>query len=915
MKNLFTKISSVLLMLLWVHTSAFAQTTVTGKITDEESGEPIVGVAVVVKGKVTGTTTDVNGEFSLETNSTPPFTLIISSIGFIGQEIEVTQNNQQVSITLKSSTVKMDQLVVSASKVEESIMEAPVSIEKLAITELRNTPSFDMYDAIGNLKGVQINNGSLTFSSVNTRGFADMQNWRFIQLIDGVELNAPGLNYPVGGNSGPANVDIASIELVPGASSALYGANAFNGLLNISTKDPFYYQGLSAYFKGGVTVQDAGGTNPLMDVGVRYAKAFNDKFAFKFTFGTLQGTDWTADDQSFYIDNTTATFATDAQINALLSTPRNSPNFNAVNVYGDEIAVPVDLVGDGTLTNINRTGIREQDIVNYDVQTYKFSAGLYYRISESVEINYTYSYAESDAILRHTTIYPLVNFNQQIHRAEIKGSNFNILGYYSRENAADSYAMLATGSFIEEGRKSSAVWGTDYGAAFRGEVNGVSAGSHDAARTYADRDLIPIGSDAYNTIRSATLNNSDISTGGSKFVDRSSFFNILGDYNFTQIKDIVEIQIGGNYRRFRLDSEGQLFNDGPLGFNEPIPIDEYGFFIQAGKKLFSERLSLRGSLRYDKNQNFEGRVTPRISAVVSLDPEKRHNIRASYQTGFRNPATQETYIGLDIGSAILLGGTEDNINNYSYQLGDGTVLDGRELFDNLYTIASFTAFAGTGFQDPSVLQLANLDFIKQEKNTTYEIGYKGLFGDKLFVDLSYYYTQYDDFVVRLTTFSLAASRAYLVYTNIDDRVTSQGVGLTLEYSLPGDFKLGGNYSYTSFDADEAVANEPGFLPSFNTPENRFNLSFSNTSVAGTDFGFNLKYRWSQDYVWQSPFGRGDIPGFGIVDLALTYKINKLKSSLKLGASNLFNNEYRTVYGGPQIGSIYYISWTYDEIFK
>ena len=315
-----------------------------------------------------------------------------------------------------------------------------------------------------------------------------------------------------------------------------------------------------------------------------YAKAFNDKFAFKVTFGTLQGTDWTADDQSFHINNTLATTRTQDQINALLATPSNSPVFDAVNVYGDEAngAAAGVVLAPGDTVSIHRTGIREQDIVDYDVQTYKFSAGLYYRISESIEANYTFSYAQSDAILRHTTIYPLVNFSQQMHRAEIKGPNFNLLGYYSRENAGDSYAMLATGAFIEQGRKSNALWGADYGAAFRGEVSGVTAGSHDAARVYADRDLIPIGSEAYNAIRNATLSNPDISTGGSKFIDRTSFFNILGDYNFTQIKDIVELQIGGNYRRFRLDSEGQLFNDGPLGFNAPIPIDEYGFFIQAG---------------------------------------------------------------------------------------------------------------------------------------------------------------------------------------------------------------------------------------------------------------------------------------------------------------------------------------------
>ncbi|MEO1653117.1 MAG: TonB-dependent receptor, partial [Bacteroidota bacterium] len=613
------------------------------------------------------------------------------------------------------------------------------------------------------------------------------------------------------------------------------------------------------------------------------------------------------------ISNTIATTQSQEAINSLLQTPRNDPNFNAVNVYGDEVQVDVDL-GNSTVP-INRTGIREEDIVDYDVQTYRMSAGLHYRLTEDIEINYTYSYTQSDAILRHTTIYPLVNFNQQFHRGEIKGSNFNILGYYSRENAADSYAMLATGSFIEQGRKSNEAWGADYGAAFRGEVSGVTGGSHDAARIYADRDMPAVGSDAFNALRTATLTNPDISTGGSQFIDRTSFINILGNYNFTQIEDILEVQVGANYRRFRLDSEGQLFNDGPLGFNAPIPIDEYGFFVQLGKKLFNDRLKLRASLRYDKNQNFEGRVTPRASAVFSLDPDKRHNLRASFQTGFRNPATQETYIALDIGSAILLGGTEDNIDNYSYDLGDGTIVQGRDIFDGLVTPASFGAFAATGFTDPSVLELSNLDFIKQERNNTFEVGYKGLFGDKLFIDLSYYYTVYSDFVVRLTTISPSTGRAFLVYTNVDDDITSQGVGLSLEYSLPGNFKIGGNYTYTQFDADEAVANEPGFLPSFNTPENRFNLSFSNADIASTNFGFNLKYRWSQDYTWQSPFGAGEIPGFGIVDLALSYKFDKLKSSLKLGASNLFNNEYRTVYGGPNIGSIYYVSWTYDQIFR
>ena len=883
--------------------TVYAQTTLKGKVVDEQ-GSPLIGASVQIEGTVTGTITDANGNFEFATSRSQPLTLIISYVGYFKET--VTYTGSELSITMKSDVQTLKAVTVSAaSRVDESILEAPVTIEKLTLSDLRSSPTLDAYSAIGTMKGVQTNDGSLTFSSVNTRGFADMQNWRFVQLIDGMDASAPGLNYPIGGLSGPADIDIASIELVPGANSALYGANAFNGLLTINTKDPFYYQGLSAYVRTGVTVQDAGGTNPLTDFGFRYAKSYKDKFAFKINAGYFTATDWTANDESFYIDNTTATAATEDQIAALLNTPRNDPNFNAVNIYGDEVVATVDLDGDGTPeTPINRTGIAEADIVDYDTYTFKTDATLSYRLTENLEASYSYRYIESNAILRHTTIYPLRGFNQQFHNLRLKGSNWDVQAFTSKENAGDSYAMLVTGGFIEQGRRSNEDWAALYGAAY--QSNG---GNHDAARIAADAGMPAPGSAQFNALRDASLSNSDITTGGSKFVDNSSLSSLSGNYQFTAIKNVVDLQTGFRYRRFKLDSEGQLFNDGPQGFNEPIPVEEYGGYLQAGKKLANDRINLRASLRYDKHQDFEGKLTPRLSGVFQLDQEKNHFLRASYQTGFRNAASQEGYINLDIGSAILLGGIENNLENLTAMTAAGPV-DGKTLHSELVTIASFGAFQASG--DPTVLQRADLPFLVQEKNSTWEIGYKGIIGGKLFVDLNYYNTTYQDLIVRLTTVSLLTGRAYLVYTNIEDDVTSNGIGAQFDYVLGKGYKAGINYTYTNFDADEAVRNEPGFLPSFNTPENRVNLSFSGSGVGGTELGFNLKVRYWDDYVWQSPFGRGDIESQTLVDLALTYNIRNLQSQVKLGATNLFNSEYRTVYGGPNIGSIYAITWTFDQ---
>src|SRR5258706_13432930 len=338
-----------LLMLLLFPVCLLAQGIKVGGNVKTASGEPLEGVSILVKGTTSGTLTDSTGNFSLSISKPLPFKLLVSYVGFIAAEINVTEESKRINLELQEANALGEIVVYAASRIEERILEAPVTIEKIDLKELRTTPAFDAYSTINNLKGVQANTGSLTFTSVNTRGFADMQNFRFVQLIDGMDASTPGLGYPIGGASGPADIDIASIELVPGASSALYGANAFNGLLTINTKNPFQCPGLSAYLKTGVTTQDDGGTHPINEVGFRYAKAFKNKFAFKVNLGCLKATDWTANDESFYINITRA-----ANPAPFLSKPRNDPNFDAVNVYGDEVVAPVRLTSAATTTNINR---------------------------------------------------------------------------------------------------------------------------------------------------------------------------------------------------------------------------------------------------------------------------------------------------------------------------------------------------------------------------------------------------------------------------------------------------------------------------------------------------------------------------------------------------------------------------------
>jgi len=254
MKRKLTSTLTSLLLFLSFSFSAFGQgTTVSGTITESSTEDPLAGVNILVKGTVQGTITNISGNFNLSVSNSPPITLVVSYIGFKTQELEISENNtSNLSLQMEEQTLLGQEIVVSASRVEESILRSPVTIEKMDILAIKETASTSFYDAIANLKGVDYSAQGLIHKTINTRGFAANGNTRFVQLIDGIDNQAPGLNFPVGNIVGISDMDLESAELIPGAASALYGPNALNGILLLNSKSPFEYQGLSASTKTGV---------------------------------------------------------------------------------------------------------------------------------------------------------------------------------------------------------------------------------------------------------------------------------------------------------------------------------------------------------------------------------------------------------------------------------------------------------------------------------------------------------------------------------------------------------------------------------------------------------------------------------------------------------------------------------------
>jgi outer membrane receptor protein involved in Fe transport len=918
----------LLFVLLLTSINLFAQEVkVTGNITDAATGKPVSGASISVKGKLTGTTTDSKGNYTLSANKLKlPFTIVISAVGFEVQESPITSADNNISIKLTQKAIVLNEVVSSATRINQSILQSPVSIEKMSLKAIKDNPSFSFYDGLQSLKGLEAVTSSLTYKQINTRGFNSTGNSRFLQLVDGVDNQTPGLNFSVGNLFGASDIDIESVEVIPGAASALYGPVAFNGLLSLKTKDPFKYQGLTVQVKSGLNHfgESVVKSQGLYDFAARYAKAFNDKFAFKLNASYLTGRDWYADN---YTDVSASTPA--AQRGP------NNPGRDALNIYGDEVSKTLPGIG-----LVSRTGYEEKNLMNYNVYSLKLNGALQYRFSNNLEAIYQYNYGRGTASYTGSSRFDLNNFVLQTHRIELKGSNFFIRGYSVGENSHDSYNTRSLAQFINRDwvkdlngntvtpDKADDTWFTRYAAAYNGTINGVTAQNNTAARTFADQGRFLPGTTQFNDAKNTSIHNYGLS--GAGVFSNSKFYHAEGQYDFTSAIKVFELLAGGSFRDYRMFTNGSLFDDK----DKRITIKEYGSFLQAAKKLFDDNLKLTASIRYDKNENFKGNFTPRFSAVYTVD--KTSNFRASYQTGFRNPTPVDQFIHLNVGPITILGGAPNNSK-------------GLNVYENSFTSSSVSAFGaafgkavqtGTPFpqaveQNKGLLQKASVAYIKPEQQKAFELGYKGLIMDKLLIDLNYYHSSYNNFILNTVVIqpsnpilgsdgqvtTAAATdipnskvHAFQLYTNAPDKVSAQGASAGLTYLLNGGYAVGGNATLSVFNLRNA---NPNNIAAFNTPKWSTNATFGNSNVIN-DFGFNVSWHWQSAYDWYGTFNGtrpGRVDAYSLVDLQFSKKLPKLQSTIKLGGSNIFNNKVYQSYGSPAIGAIYYVSIVFDDLLK
>lgn len=966
--------------LFFVPCSSWAQgnnfIVLTGTIVQQDTRSPLQGVNVSIKGTVAGTSTDSKGDFVLKTKSKYPFTLTFSSVGFETQEFNITGPESKLNIALITQTVLGKEVVVTASRVEESILKSPVAIEKLDIRAIRESPAPSFYDALENVKGVQMTTSSITFKVPNTRGFNIPNNFRFVQLVDGVDMQAGTLGVPLGNAIGPTELDIASVEVTPGAASALYGMSAINGMANLITKSPFLYQGLSVYSKTGLN--HVGGTgrdiSNLTETAVRYAQAFNNKFAFKLNVSYMRGTDWLSDTKTNQNPNNLNTANPKfAELNA----DADNPAYDAWNKYGDDNGSNAVTISGLTIPGqtgsqsiiVRRTGYWEKDVVKPEVDNLKFDAAIHYKISDNAELSYGYRFGKLDGLFQRGNKIQMDNVTVQNHKVELRGSNYFIKSYVSIESTGDSYNIkpLVDNLDITSGGKNS-VWQAKYKTALQTALNGGSslADALRIGRTAADAGRVEPGTPEFNALKNTIIgiNNWDHkdvvggdapATGGAWLNQHSRTYHTDAQWDLSNKVKVVDLLVGGDVRVYEVVPDGNNFVDfsrplaernTPLAdgsFGDNVYYKKFGGFAQVTKTLFDKKLKLFGSLRLDYNPEFEAKFNPRIAAVYTV--AEKHNFRVSLQNGYRFPALFEAVSFVNNGNVRRVGGL-------SY------INEGLNYLDNSYTLVSSDIFnaavnadVSTGLsvndaalKNKALLEVTALSPTRPERINSFELGYKSvLLENKLVVDLDGYINEYDGFLGQVevsvpykkavaggANFAeqapvgsdeaiLAMIRAnrdaqqtrYRVYTNAKNKYTNYGSSLGLTYNFYQKYTISGNASYNNITKNDQA---DVFVTGFNTPNWSTNISFGNREIL-KNFGFNVVYRWQEEFLWESPLVNGTVPAFGTVDAQVTLRIPSSKASIKIGGSNILNKNYVQYAGGPTLGGLYYAAITFDGLLQ
>ncbi len=897
---------------------------INGSVVDDKN-EPIIGasVRVLINGELSnvGTVTDFDGKWSLEIYNFP-VQVEVNSMGYSSQR-KLIENSRSVIIRLRPDRNVLKEVSVVQQRLSEQQEKSALTVESMDALAIKESPSVSFYDHLGTLKGVDLTSASIGFKIINTRGFNSTSPVRSLQLIDGVDNQSPGLNFSLGNFLGAPDLDIVSVDVIAGASTAFYGPSAFNGVISMTTKDPFDFTGISSSLKVG--------ERNLTEFSVRWADKVNEKFAYKINLFALKADDWEAGNMT----------ATDISADNEL----NPGGYDAVNRYGDEEYWDAggDVKGYPGLGRFYRPGIEERHLVDYDTENIKLTTALHYKFNDKVRGIYAMNFGAGTTVYQGDNRYSLKDILFLQNRLELREETgkWFLRAYSTHEDAGNSYDAYFTALRMQDSIVPNQFYSNQYrtmwyifnrpqvralpdfpsntlsNSDFEAEMQQVIANNrdffnqlHDTTNTIVMNYMEAVyGYSVVNYLKPGTaefdqlkghITSSLFTEGGSRFYDKSALYHTQGERRFDT--EAGQFRVGGNVRIYTPNSAGTIFSD-----TSGVVIRNYEGGIYGGWEQFymDERLKASVTARLDKNQNFQPLLSPAASVVYKAN--ENNTLRFSVSSAIRNPTLADQYLYYNVGRAVLLG----NLNG----------------FDSLVTLDNIVEYLGKPGADRLTHDFGyfDIDAIRPERVRTAEVGWRATLFDRVFVDANYYYSNYNDFIgyvigAKIVEGTTAIDRlkevqVYRVAANATEQVTTQGFSIGLNTFL-GDYQsLSGNYSWNKLTSD---VNDP-IVPAFNTPEHKFNVGWNLRNYPLKKkkemlLGAGVNYKWIEGFLFEgSPQFTGSISSYGLVDaqcsLTKDYLINNTETTItyKIGSSNALNNQVYQVFGGPLVGRLAYLS--------
>ncbi len=843
----------VLLLTAPVH-PVLAQETgaVAGTVTRLEGGA-LASVSVTVAGTGQSTVTGTDGKYTLRRVPAGPQTVVFRWLGYRPTEVQVTVEpgtTVTADAALEAVTISLGEIVVEgASRAPERITEAPAAIAVVPQDVLQNVSVTGQAPlALQAIPGVDITQSGVNDFNVNARGFNSTLNRRVLVLQDGRDLAIAFLGSQEWNGLTQPLEDLGRVEMVRGPGSALYGANAFSGVVNITTP--------TAREVLGNRLTIAGGELETFRVDGRHASVFADgRVGFRVNGGYNRS--------DTYSRTRTRFDGTSLQEEYEEATDEPVPlNVEFLPLAGQSTDAQGNAVGDRhPLENAYGAGRLDYYLDNGSVLSVDGGAS---QVQNEIFVT------GIGRVQVRKAIKPYV-------RAAWAADRFNVFGFWNSRTSLEPQFSLTSGLPLEE---------------------------------------------------------------------RSDIFHLEGQTNFNFREERGRVVVGSSIRNTKVNTSGTLMN--PV--NDDRSDDLYSAYGQVEYKLVPQ-VRVVGALRFDDGDLIEGQVSPKGAVVYS--PTENHSFRFSVNRAFQTPNYSEFFLQVPVAPPTART-LETSIEAYYAAvranvpppaIADLTISD-----DVPWEFSP----AATGFA------LGNAE-LKVEKVTGWEVGYKGILGDKVYVTVDGYINELTNFVTdllprvnpafpeygltqeanipaelaaldaRLALLGLPAnhplrapipllqgghaqlqagtqiqgvnalatlpdgSRAVVLsYTNAGE-VTERGIELGLGYQFTPEIR--GDVSFTGFSFDvrsQAVGDQ--LVP--NTPSKKANLSLSYAGAQG--FDGNVTLRLVDGYAWAAGVFQGYVPASEFLNVSAGYRINNYVR-IHATATNLFDQQRFQMYGGSVIG--------------